>query len=298
MTTFLSVDLDDLSCYHAVHGLDPVAPESLGCALERWLPRFLDLFEAHEAKATFFVIGRELERDLAAEARGAEQLRAALESGHELANHSYAHAYDMVSWSAIEQSRDLHKCDDLLRKIGAHPVGFRAPGYTHDRQLLSQVAGMGYRYDSSALPSPSYYLAKRAVMRWMKAKGKTSTSHRGGARSFGGRRLPHFIPDLGLWEVPMSVSRAARLPLIGTTLLGGPAAMSRMLLAEAASKRDLVLELHAIDLADPELDPISPELVAKEQVLRVPLEERRSRLSELLKARGGGSTIRGGLTRS
>src|SRR5688572_8214892 len=173
-STIVSVDLDDVGCYHAIHGLPPPSPEAAGAVLEKCLPRFLELLAPLGARATFFVIGRDLQRDLQAGGRGAAALKQALAAGHELANHSFAHAYDLVTWAPAAIYEDLRRCDTLLRGLGARPAGFRAPGYTHDAALLQQVGALGYRYDSSLLPSPSYYLGKLAAMGWMAARGRRS----------------------------------------------------------------------------------------------------------------------------
>ncbi len=69
--TLVSVDLDDIECYHAIHGLRPPSVATAGVGLERWLPRFLELFDRLGVRATFFVIGRDLARDL--EGGGAAQ---------------------------------------------------------------------------------------------------------------------------------------------------------------------------------------------------------------------------------
>ena len=98
-STIVSVDLDDLACYHAIHGLAAPDPSHAGVVLERCLPRFLALFDELGVRATFFVVGRDLQRDLAAGGRGAALLRQALAAGHELGNHSFAHAYDLVRWA-------------------------------------------------------------------------------------------------------------------------------------------------------------------------------------------------------
>lgn len=290
MSTLLSVDLDDVACYHEVYGLDSAPTELEGAMLERALPRFLDLFARLEVRATFFVIGRDLERDLMAGGKGAVHLRRALAEGHELANHSYAHAYDFIKWSAKEISADLRRCDALLRQLGTVPVGFRAPGYLHDEKMLLQAAGLGYRYDSSLLPSPSYWAAKQGARTWMRLRGRDSRSMGGYAGSFVGSPSPTYLPQVGLWEVPMSVSPGLRLPLIGTSLLGGPEALRRQLVRQAESLSYFHLELHAIDLADAEADGIE-HLVKHSPGLGIPLETRRERLESLIKAREGGGCI-------
>lgn len=289
-STIVSVDLDDLSCYHAIHGLPPPPIDSAGVVLEKCLPRFLALFEELGVRATFFVIGRDLQRDLADGGRGAAVLRQALAAGHELANHSFAHAYDMVSWQPAAIYDDLRRCDVLLRGLGARPAGFRAPGYTHDALLLQQVAALGYRYDASLLPSPLYYAGKLAVMGWLAARGKQSQSTARGWQSFIGPTRPHFMPDCGLWEVPVSVSPVLRLPMVGTFVLG---ARGMLLLREAMTRRYLHLELHGIDLADEVSDGYDAALLKRQPELRTKLQVRLERLRGLLTARAGATSIGG-----
>ena len=60
---------------------------------------------------------------------------------------------------------------------------------------------------------------------------------------------------------------------------------------EALETRHLHLELHAIDLADPSADGLAPALVEWQRELGTPLERRRTRLTELLKGRGGAISI-------
>lgn len=291
--TLVSVDLDDAACYHAIHGLPAPDEEQAAAALECWLPRFLELFAQTGVRATFFVIGRTLDRE--AGGRGAAVLRRALAEGHELGNHGFAHAYDLVRWSASRQREDLEACDRRLRALGAEVEGFRAPGYTHDAGLLRQVVALGYRYDSSCLPSPPYYGAKLAVMASMALRGEQSSSLATGARSFFGPRQPYRRSDVDLWELPMSVSPRLRLPLIGTSLLAGPDPLSGLLRRTAVGLPHLHLELHAIDLADPRCDPIGAPLVERQPELRVPLRVRHERLRELLLLRDGATPLRSAL---
>jgi hypothetical protein len=266
-STILSVDLDDVGCYHAIHGLPPPGPEVAGAVLERCLPRFLELLDQLQSRATFFVVGRDLQRDLQAGGRGAAILKQALAAGHELGNHSFAHAYDMVTWAPAAIYDDVRRCDVLLRGLGARPTGFRAPGYTHDATLLQQVGALGYRYDSSLLPSPSYYLGKLAAIGWMAVRGRTSRSLVEGWRSFVGPQRPHFMPGCGMWEVPVSVSPVLRVPMVGTFVLGG----GGLLLREARERKYLHLELHGLDLADADADGYDPALRRLQPELRTPL---------------------------
>ena len=60
MSTLLSVDLDDVGCYHSIHGLSKPPDSAAGLVLETCLPRFLELFAALGVTATFFIIGRDL----------------------------------------------------------------------------------------------------------------------------------------------------------------------------------------------------------------------------------------------
>ena len=60
----VSVDLDALGCYYRIHALPGAPPEPARFAvLRRCLPRFADLFARHGVRATFFVVGQDLEED-------------------------------------------------------------------------------------------------------------------------------------------------------------------------------------------------------------------------------------------
>ena len=124
----------------------------------------------------------------------------------------------------------------------------------------------------------------------MRARGfrteRLSKGRPGGLGSFLGSARPHYLAEVGLWEIPISVSPLLRLPMVGTFVLrGGP------LYREALRTPALHLELHALDLADPDSDPIAPELRRRQPELRTPLDRRLGRLRELIKARGGATSI-------
>ena len=280
--TLVSVDLDPIGCYHAIHGLPPPEPEHADVVLARALPRFLELFAELDAKVTFFVVGADAEAALDRER--AQPLEDAVRRGHELGNHSHAHPYDLVRHAPGEIAADLARCDAILRRLGATPQGFRAPGYTHDDTLFAEVARLGYRYDSSALPSPTYYAAKLAAIAWHALHGRRSQSMARSPGGLFGARTPHRVGSL--WELPISVLGPLRLPLVGTFVLAGPAWVRRSLVRAAMRSDDIHLELHGLDLADAETDAIDARLHRLQPELRTPLATRRTRLLELLRARG------------
>lgn len=276
----MSVDLDDLPCYFAIHGLSSPAAPSEDLVLERCLPRFLELFDELGIRATFFVIGRSLgHRSVDA------RLRETVAAGHELGNHTFDHAYDLVTRTPASMADDLHRCDLRLRDLGAEVVGFRAPGYTHDQRLLDVIARAGYRYDSSSLPSLPYYGAKLGAIAITRLLGRRSQSLVHGGRAFLGLRRPHRLRN-GLIEIPISVSDRLRIPLFGTSLLCSPHAAAHWLEDQALRQEFLHVELHGLDLLDPSKDGLPSELASWRPETRVDLATKLRRLAQLLRARG------------
>jgi hypothetical protein len=88
----------------------------------------------------------------------------------------------------------------------------------------------------------------------------------------------------GLVELPITVTPFARLPVIGTTLVTAPAWLRRHLVAAALRAPFFNLELHGIDLADPDADEISPALIARQPDLRRSLGHKLTALEETLGA--------------
>ncbi|HET8940019.1 MAG TPA: polysaccharide deacetylase family protein, partial [Polyangiales bacterium] len=81
----VSVDLDEIPCYTAIHGLDLALPQAAREAVYRKaLPRLTALFDAHSLRATFFAIGRDLEA-----AHASDALRKLAAQGHEIGNHTF-----------------------------------------------------------------------------------------------------------------------------------------------------------------------------------------------------------------
>ena len=88
----------------------------------------------------------------------------------------------------------------------------------------------------------------------------------------------------GLVELPIAVTRGARLPVIGTSLIMAPGWLRRRMVAAALRAPLFNLELHGIDLCDAETDGVPGALVARQPDLRRPLAHKLAALEETLAA--------------
>ena len=269
----VSVDLDGIGCYAAIHGL----PEPLEDRARRAVPhvaleRLCELFDALPVKATLFVIGREA-------GIYPQGLRAAAAAGHEIASHSFAHHYGMSRWPKERISDDLQRCEDELATLGLPlPRGFRAPGYTLSNSLLQAVSERGYLYDSSLLPSPPYYAAKAAAMGLQRLTGRKSHSILGPVGQLFARRGAHFRQ--GVRELPISTTPLLRAPVIGTSVLALP-----WLARAGAASGHFNLELHGIDALD--ATDVPADVAARQPGIALPAKEKLARLRALLKSLPG-----------
>lgn len=93
-------------------------------------------------EATFFVLGWIAERL-------PNLIREIQARGHEVASHGYDHVLCREQ-SAEDLKNDLSKSKKLLEDITGRPVyGYRAPGFSISRDIMSLVEEAGYLYDSS-----------------------------------------------------------------------------------------------------------------------------------------------------
>jgi hypothetical protein len=292
----ISIDLDGIACYYRIHGLGTPPAELEHVILERALPRAAALFATRRVHVTWFVIGRDADRDAsladrAARTANAERLATLARAGDELGNHSYSHPYELARLSAREADAEITGCDRVLRAItGAAPTGFRAPGYDLSPAMLDVLARLGYRYDSSIFPAPGYYVAKAAVMTVLSLRGRPSGAVMTNPRALTAPAEPYRPAMSAPWrrgqapvvELPVAVTPWTRLPAIGTSLLVAPAWARARLIAAMARRSLFNCELHGIDFADAEQDGIPGELVERQPDLRIPIDDKLARLDRLL----------------
>jgi peptidoglycan-N-acetylglucosamine deacetylase len=248
----ISVDLDEIPNYHAIHGLEAPAGPGKGAVYEIALERLEALSRAHGVPLTLFAIGADMAR-----ADAAARLRSMAERGHEIANHSLDHLYDLTRQSRDEMRRQVQAAAVVLeRATGQRPVGFRAPGYTITDELVEVLVESGVAYDSSVFPCPPYYAAKAAALVAIRARGRRSSSLLDTpavlAAPVRPYRLgkPYWRRGHGLLELPIQVTRGPRLPFIGTSLLLSGPSGARWLTRGVAGEPLVNLELHGIDVLD------------------------------------------------
>jgi peptidoglycan/xylan/chitin deacetylase (PgdA/CDA1 family) len=260
----LSVDLDEIRCYAAIHGLDAPWDDSAHAIYERAIDRFERLFADEGIPATFFVVGDDLDRP-----ENAARIARLHARGHEIGNHSRSHLYDLTRRGAATIRAEIAGgIDAITRATGHAPTGFRAPGYTITDEVFAALAELGVRYDSSVFPCPAYFAAKSAAIGAIALRGRASHSVIDDPRVLTAPANPYF-PGRPYWraqrhgasargpielpiELPIGVTRGVtgRLPYIGTDVVLGGERVARGLTAAIVGRPLVNLELHGIDLAD------------------------------------------------
>lgn len=145
----LSVDVED---YFQVSAFNDVVPYAAWDQFERRVEantlRLLDLFDRHEVKATFFVLGWIADRH-------PNLVRELHLRGHEVGSHGYAHR-TLDGYSPPEFRDEIRRAKEALEDLTQQPVwGYRAPSFSITARtmwVLDILAEEGFRYDSSIFP--------------------------------------------------------------------------------------------------------------------------------------------------
>lgn len=249
----LSVDVDSVASHLEGYGFD--RPEDDGMAMRVAVPRALDLFERLEARATFFLVGREAESF-------PDRVREITDRGHEVASHSMTHRLPFASLDEHRAHEEIVDSKELLERLsGTSVVGFRAPSWDADATLCERLARAGYQYDASAYPSILLPLLRRSI---------ASRSEGGSVRTmsglwdgvFGPARVHRLsTPGGPLWEIPVSTTPGARLPYYHTLRYVLPRTAFHVIGAWTRSRRGPVTyQFHAVDFLDTQEDGLDPRI--------------------------------------
>ncbi|MEO7109869.1 MAG: polysaccharide deacetylase family protein [Polyangiaceae bacterium] len=262
----VSVDLDEIPNYFKIHGLE--TPEkSQSAVYDVAIARLMSLASAEKIPLTLFAVGADLVREESARA-----LSDANKAGHEIANHSLDHRYDLTKLSRAEIETQISGGADAIEKaVGARPIGFRAPGYVITDDVFSVLRDLEIEYDSSVFPCPAYNALKAAAIARIAIHGKTSRSVIDTPMMLLAPTHPYHVGNPywregnGMLELPIQVTRGLRLPFIGTTITMAGPDRARWLTKMCLGAPLVNLELHGIDVLDVddglhELRPHQPDV--------------------------------------
>jgi len=102
-----------------------------------YTPEMMSILEEVSGKATFFMIGEQMEASPSiAEAVAAR--------GHEIGNHTYSHPY-LTRLNRDECEMELKRTDVLITKLtGRRPLVFRPPFFDYNHEVAKLAARAGY----------------------------------------------------------------------------------------------------------------------------------------------------------
>ncbi|PAU81220.1 polysaccharide deacetylase family protein [Halovibrio salipaludis] len=159
----LTIDVEDY--FHVAALSEAISPDdwpNTEYRCEANTDRILELFDAHHARGTFFVLGWVADRSPAL-------IRRIADAGHEIASHGYSHqlVYNQTPEVFREETvRSKH----LLEDITGQPVtGYRAASYSitnESRWALDILAESGFTWDSSIFPVRHDRYGMPGTSRW------------------------------------------------------------------------------------------------------------------------------------
>lgn len=272
----ITIDCDSLSEHHAVWGLPPPpAPQVERFFLQSLETAFTFLEDRH-LRATFFVTGARLTEDVW------HLLLRIAGAGHELANHTWSHPYDLSLRDAATVSDEIAKNHDQLLARGLRCEGFRSPGYHLPPQALPALDQLGYLYSSSQITGWVYPTAKRVTSLTLRLRGRTTNTVSHPVSDWWTPPGPYH-PDPALpgragssriWEIPIGAGSWG-LPTVGPMIHACPFPS----LFDTPVSRPWVMNLHLTDFTP---DTVRTELARVDFMLRIPVARRLTALDRIL----------------
>ncbi|MQY05657.1 polysaccharide deacetylase family protein [Actinomadura macrotermitis] len=119
----------------------PPPPNSIALTIDDgpsplWTPRVLDLLDEHDIKATFFIIGEQVEEF-------PKLTRRIADAGHQVCNHTMTHP-DLSFAAAKKVKHEIVEAHDKIAQVtGVVPTFFRAPGGGWSKRVYETIAEHG-----------------------------------------------------------------------------------------------------------------------------------------------------------
>jgi polysaccharide deacetylase family protein (PEP-CTERM system associated) len=155
-----SIDVEDWFHILQVPGAPPMLSwDFLPSRVEHNFMRLLDLLSVHNVQATCFFLGWIAQRY-------PHLVRAAMERGHEIASHGYAHRL-VFQMTARRFREDSIRARRILEDVAGCPVlGYRAAGFSvidKTPWFFETLLEAGYEYDSSVFPAARQHGGMKAA---------------------------------------------------------------------------------------------------------------------------------------
>ena len=112
---------------------------------------YVDLLNSHNIKTTFFALSEIVEI-------AEEQLKYAVECGHEIACHGKTHIRPLTMSIEEFEKEIIEAKATLTEVIGKEIIGYRAPCYSIDNERYEIIKKLGFKYSSSKMDVPNHPL--------------------------------------------------------------------------------------------------------------------------------------------
>ncbi|MDJ1159592.1 polysaccharide deacetylase [Chelatococcus sp. SYSU_G07232] len=151
---FLTFDLDAETMWTARDPANAGRPIVMSQGAYGWkvgIWRVLDLLDRYGIKSTFFIPGLVIEQR-------PEVVEAILARGHEIAHHSYSHAW-IVNLTPDEEREEMARGFEVIRRAtGRAPRGWRSPAAEFSAITMSLLVEYGFDYSSNFFDDDAPYL--------------------------------------------------------------------------------------------------------------------------------------------
>ena len=287
----ITLNMDSITEYSQKHRI-PISAEDPLLMYRQTLDRFTGLCEDLGAVGTLFVVSRDIT------GLAAEKLKALVYKGFEIASHSHHHNPRLSQLKPGEILKELRLSKAMIESTTGVPLrGFRAPGHHLSAPLMQELIGLGFHYDSSVIPSASYYAARAISIVGQKLTTRQSSGMLGNPRVVKAPRVPYRPAsdpyegggDSNIIELPLSVATALGVPVSASTMQEAPKRLKSAMLDSLKQQDVVVLGFEAMDFVDPNTDGLPPALQTCHPLLKHPVEERiaflRAWLGELMEDR-------------
>ena len=271
----VSFDIDTLASLYKGRGCHHPGGYTYA-ELHSGLETIFGFLEPYHTNTTMFMVGQDM-----ALPQNQEVIRTTADLGHEIANHTHSHPQGFRFLPYAEKEKELVLMEEVcFSVIGKRPIGFRAPGWNTNDELVTLLKHHDYVYDSSVFPTYLTPLLKYLHWYTMRSRNKEDRTTLGLLRYMVAPNTPYRTNSRsllqrgrgGIIEFPITVTPMLRFPFFGTTLLSTPFTVFKASLASLRiSKRPIQFQLHLTDFVDFNRFSLYDQISTKGQGQYIPL---------------------------